>query len=187
VAFLYTPLARPPQSIKSGNYGQPPKLTWWLKQSVIYFIGLVGMKLFVLFLFAVFPWLPWVGDWCLRWTEGNEAIQIAFVMFIFPLIMNGVQYWIIDSFIMDKDRGKGGYQQVQSHDDDDDMDGRDDDETLTVEEESVRGKDSGDSAPPPLNEVNPAPIPDYNEGVVRRGEGSRTVSPGTEADVERRS
>ena len=148
------------------------------------------MKLFVLFLFAVFPWLPWVGDWLLRWTEGNEAIQIAFVMFIFPLIMNGVQYWIIDSFIMDKDRGKGGdgYQQVQSHDDDDDLDGRDDDETIAVEEESVRGKDSGDSAsPPPLNEVNPTPIPSYNEGVVRRGEGSRTVSPGKEAEDELRS
>ena len=79
------------------------------------------MKLFVWFLFKIFPWLPWVGDWALRWTEGNEAIQIAFTMFIFPLAMNGLQYWIIDSFIMDKERGKGGdgYQQVQDDDDED--------------------------------------------------------------------
>lgn len=151
---------------------------------MIYFIGLVGMKLFVLFLFAVFPWLPWVGDWALRWTEGNEAVQIAFVMFIFPLIMNGLQYYIIDSFIMDKDRAKegGGYQQVHGEDDDDDdaFDERDD-ETLTVEEESVRGKDTGDS--PPLTEVNPAPIPEHVDGLFRRGQGSGTATPQKEADA----
>ena len=147
------------------------------------------MKLFVWFLFKIFPWLPWVGDWALRWTEGNEAIQIAFTMFIFPLAMNGLQYWIIDSFIMDKERGKGGdgYQQVQDDDDeDDDLDGRDDD-TVTVEEQSARGKDSVDSATPPLKEVNPTPIPDYNENAVRRGESSGTVSPQKEADDERRN
>jgi hypothetical protein len=146
------------------------------------------MKLFVWFLFKIFPWLPWVGDWALRWTEGNEAIQIAFTMFIFPLAMNGLQYWIIDSFIMDKERGKGGdgYQQVQDHDDDeDDLDGRDDD-TVAVEEQSVHGKDSIDSATPPLKEVNPTPIPDYNESAVRRAEGSRTASPLKEADEEPR-
>lgn len=49
------------------------------------------MKLFVLFLFAVLPWVPWIGDWALRWTEGNEALQIAFAMFIFPLAMNAIQ------------------------------------------------------------------------------------------------
>jgi hypothetical protein len=179
VAFLHTPLARPPESIKSGNYGQPPKFRWWLKQSLIYFLGLFGMKLFVLLLFAIFPWLPWVGDWALRWTEGNEAVQIAFVMFIFPLIMNGIQYYIIDSLIMDKDRGKGGdgYQAIQGHDEDDDVfDGRDD-ETLDVEEESVHGKDSGDSMPPPLTEVNPTPISDEGDGIGRRGEGSGRATP----------
>lgn len=67
------------------------------------------MKLFVWLLFALLPWLPWIGDWMLRWTEGNEALEIAFSMFIFPLAMNAVQYWIIDNFIMAKTReGKGG-------------------------------------------------------------------------------
>ena len=40
-----------------------------------------------------------VGNWALRWTEGNVALQIAFVMLIFPLIMNALQYYIIDTFI----------------------------------------------------------------------------------------
>lgn len=42
----------------------------------------------------------------MRWTEGNEALQIAFVMFVFPLIMNAAQYYIIDGFI--KDGGSAG-------------------------------------------------------------------------------
>lgn len=87
-AALVTPLANPPESIKSGYYGEPPKATWWLKQALIYSIGLLLMKLCVFFLFGVLPWIVWVGNWALRWTEGSEALQIAFVMFVFPLIMS---------------------------------------------------------------------------------------------------
>ncbi|KAK5169066.1 uncharacterized protein LTR77_006375 [Saxophila tyrrhenica] len=181
VAFRYTPLARPPQSIKSGHYNEPgesPRTTWWLKQSLIYFIGLVGMKAFVFLLFRILPWLPWVGDWALRWTEGNEALQLAFAMFIFPLAMNAVQYWIIDSFIMDRSRVKNdgqGYQPIQSGDDEEGGGGVDSEDTVT--EESVQGKGSGeDVRPPPLEEVNPTPIPDYESEDDHKGSGSRRQS-----------
>ena len=97
-----TALANPPESIHSGNYGTPPRATWWLKQSMIYFIGLLGMKMCVFIIFELLPWIVQVGDWALRWTEGNEAIQVAFVMLIFPLIMNALQYYIIDTFIKNK-------------------------------------------------------------------------------------
>lgn len=94
-----TPFGQPPESIQSGNYGSPPNAWWWLKQSVIYFCGLFGMKFCVLIIFLMFPWISRVGDWALRWTEGNEKVQIVFVMMLFPLIMNALQYYIIDSFI----------------------------------------------------------------------------------------
>lgn len=94
-----TALGNPPESVQSGNYGNPPNAMWWLKQSVIYFCGLMGMKFVVLVIFMVFPWLPHVGDWALGWTEGNEKLQIFFVMMLFPLIMNALQYYIIDSYI----------------------------------------------------------------------------------------
>lgn len=60
------------------------------------------MKSCVFIVFELLPWIIQLGDWALRWTEGNEAVQIAFVMFIFPLIMNALQYYIIDSFIKNK-------------------------------------------------------------------------------------
>lgn len=96
---LFTPLADPPESIESGNYGHPPRAFWWFKQSIVYFIGLLGMKTCVFFLIQLLPFIVNVGDWALRWTEGNAAIQIAFVMLIFPVIMNALQYYIIDAFI----------------------------------------------------------------------------------------
>jgi hypothetical protein len=71
------------------------------------------MKLCVFLLFQLFPWLGWVGDWALRWTEGDERLQIAFVMFIFPLIMNAAQYWIIDNFIKDRTGDGYEYQEVE--------------------------------------------------------------------------
>lgn len=174
--FLKTFVANPPESIKSGHYGQPPKATWYLKQLMIYFIGLVGMKLFVFFLFKALPWLPWVGDWALRWTNGNEALEVTFAMFIFPLGMNAIQYWVIDNFIMDKkkENKSQGYEQVHGEDDDEERNGDGDDSFTEVEEEED-GKGQGGA--PTIKEVNPTPIPTYHGG-----EGSR--SPPKEADEE---
>ncbi|KAI0443624.1 vacuolar membrane protein-domain-containing protein [Xylaria telfairii] len=101
----YTPLGKPRESIQSGNYSNPPNAWWWLKQSVIYFCGLFGMKICVLLIFLILPWISHVGDWALGWTEGNERLQIFFVMMLFPLIMNAIQYYIIDSFIKMKETG----------------------------------------------------------------------------------
>lgn len=98
----YTPLANPPESIESGNYGHPPRASWWFKQSMIYFLGLLNMKICVFFLIQLFPIIVKIGDWALRWTEGNTALQIAFVMLLFPVIMNAIQYYIIDTFIKKK-------------------------------------------------------------------------------------
>lgn len=96
---LYTPLANPPESIESGNYGHPPCAAWWFKQSMVYFVGLLGMKICVFFLIQLLPFIVKVGDWALSWTEGNTAVQIFFVMLLFPVIMNAIQYYIIDTFI----------------------------------------------------------------------------------------
>nr|POE47949.1 fk506-binding protein 2 [Quercus suber] len=168
---LRTPLARPTQSIKSGNYGQPPyHTTWWVKQLLIYFIGLVGMKLFVFFLFSALPWLPWVGDWALRWTKGNEALEVTFAMFIFPLAMNGVQYWVIDNFIMEKkgkDEGKGDYVVVQD-DDDEGFHGEAGGSVTDAADEDDLDKDG------PLTEVNPTPIPAYDSEGGRSGSAKDT-------------
>lgn len=77
------------------------------------------MKFCVLIIFLVLPWISRIGDWALRWTEGNERLQIVFVMMLFPLIMNGMQYYIIDSFIKKKETD---HERLPTEDSDDERD-----------------------------------------------------------------
>jgi len=78
------------------------------------------MKICVLIIFLVLPWISRIGDWALRWTEGDEALQVIFVMLVFPVIMNATQYYIIDSFIK-----KQGEEQGHERIPDEDTDSRD--------------------------------------------------------------
>ncbi len=151
-----TPLGSPPESIQSGNYGTPPRAWWWLKQSVIYFCGLMGMKLCVLILFMMLPWLPHIGDWALGWTEGNEKLQIVFVMMLFPLIMNALQYYIIDSYIKKQDPnpdddghidtspdGTVVYDELAASDSDESCDGADSDSDENKSDSDSEAGDNG--------------------------------------------
>ncbi|EFX01731.1 fk506-binding protein [Grosmannia clavigera kw1407] len=131
----HTPLGKPRESIQSGNYGHPPSAWWWFKQSILYFCGLFGMKICVLIIFLVFPWISRVGDWALGWTEGNEQLQIVFVMMLFPLIMNAMQYYIIDGFIKEQPVHDGGHHHHH--------DGRYD-----VLSDSADDEDDGSARPP---------------------------------------
>ena len=127
------------------------------------------MKLFVWFLFSAMPWLPWVGDWALRWTRGSEALEVTFSMFIFPLGMNAVQYWVIDNFIMDRKKSGEGYQQVLEEDEDEGVRDRDEGELEVVEEEDVRVKDDQTL----LKETRAVSARDSGDSWVS-GEGSRS-------------
>lgn len=117
-AFKLTALGQPNESIQSGNYGRPPKASWWLKQSFIYFLGLLGMKFFVFVIFQLCPWIIRVGNWALKWTEDNEKLQVFFVMLFFPVVMNALQYYIIDGFI--KNQKPSDHEQIPGEDEDED-------------------------------------------------------------------
>lgn len=82
------------------------------------------MKTCVFFIFKLCPWIVNVGDWALRWTEGNEKVQVFFVMLFFPVIMNALQYYIIDGFI--KNQKPSDHEPIPSEDGepDDYADGR---------------------------------------------------------------
>jgi hypothetical protein len=111
------------------------------------------MKLCVFFLFQILPWLGWVGDWALRWTEGKAWVQITFVMLIFPLIMNGLQYYIIDGFIKDSaggaEEGEGGATEEEENEGL--IGGRRDSED--------DGEQGGILREARLKEANPTPMP----------------------------
>jgi hypothetical protein len=172
-----------------------------MKQCLIYFLGLFGMKLCVLLIFQLCPWIAWVGDWALRWTEGNQKVQIAFVMFVFPLIMNAMQYYIIDSFIKNRNGAEGGagddgdgdagdrgeHRPLRQRDDDDDD--SDDDDIMEDSRRRLRrnrrdrpfavGDDDEDDdaeievvKASPLKEANPTAVPAYDADEERGSSSS---------------
>ena len=98
---------------RSGDYGgPPPKWKWWFKQVVVYCIGVSWMKIATLVVLGSLPYLDKVGEFLIGWTKGNTATQIIFVMFvcpfvsmqvdpkISPLLLNTIQYLIVDEIIL---------------------------------------------------------------------------------------
>ncbi|KAF7432700.1 hypothetical protein PC9H_004642 [Pleurotus ostreatus] len=89
------------KGFESGKYGRPPSFIYWLKQAAAYVLALTTMKFVVLTIFAVFPGIFKFGEWLLGWTWTGEgdALQVTFVMGIFPIAMNILQFWLIDSIV----------------------------------------------------------------------------------------
>ncbi|KAI6100172.1 vacuolar membrane protein-domain-containing protein [Pisolithus sp. B1] len=89
------------KGFRSGQYGNPPSLTYWARQAAVYVFSLTTMKFLVVALFAIWPGIFELGDWLLDWTSvgDGESFQVIFVMGIFPIIMNVLQFWLIDSIV----------------------------------------------------------------------------------------
>jgi len=90
------------KGFESGQYGNPPSFEFWLRQAAVYVLSLTSMKLLVVGLFAIYPGIFKIGDWLLSWTRtsnGEDAIQVIFTMGLFPIIMNILQFWLIDSIV----------------------------------------------------------------------------------------
>lgn len=83
----------------SGQYGSPPSSLYWMRQTAVYVLCLTLMKLFVIALFALWPGIFKIGEWLLSWLGDGGNAQVVFVMGIFPIIMNVLQFWLIDSIV----------------------------------------------------------------------------------------
>lgn len=186
-AFKLTALGQPIESIESGNYGRPPKASWWLKQSFIYFLGLVGMKFFVFVIFQLCPWIIRVGNWALKWTEDNEKLQVFFVMLFFPVVMNALQYYIIDGFI--KNKKPSDHEQIPSEDENEDAaeECRESDEEYnSASEDELVNKASKPEAKPPsknIDEYDPMKDGESSGVSSSRGGGREEEEEGERGDT----
>ncbi|KAJ7098763.1 vacuolar membrane protein-domain-containing protein [Mycena belliarum] len=89
------------KGFESGIYGTPPSIKYWLRQAAIYVLALTTMKFMVIGLLALLPGIFTLGAWLLSWTwtGDGDAFQVIFTMGIFPIIMNILQFWLIDSIV----------------------------------------------------------------------------------------
>ncbi|PWN53058.1 hypothetical protein IE53DRAFT_310980 [Violaceomyces palustris] len=92
----------------SGQYRDPaapgarrsrPRISYWLKQLSTYLLTIFLMKLAVLALFDLFPFLFVFGEWLLDLFGDHKNAQIVFSMALFPLVMNVLQFWLIDTLL----------------------------------------------------------------------------------------
>lgn len=70
---------------------QRPRLSFFFRQLSLYLLSLLLMKIMVVILFALFPFLFDVGRWVLNLFGKHQKAQIFFVMAVFPLGMNTLQ------------------------------------------------------------------------------------------------
>ncbi|CAO3638151.1 unnamed protein product [Cunninghamella blakesleeana] len=85
------------------TYGSPPlffnQFKKWFQQTIVFLMAELLMKLCQLWCFQ-FSFLFYLGQWFLSlFTSQNYHFQVFFVMFLYPLIMNGIQFWTIDTII----------------------------------------------------------------------------------------
>ncbi|KAF9293747.1 hypothetical protein BGZ74_011569 [Mortierella antarctica] len=89
------------EGLRTGEYGNPPQIQRWWKQTLVFSLGLVVMKIVVVIVLT-WPFLFTFGEWVLGWTLQNEKLQILFVMLVLPLSMNICQFWVIDYILKQK-------------------------------------------------------------------------------------
>jgi hypothetical protein len=94
------------KGLRSGQYGSPPSLNYWVRQLAIYVISLTSMKLIVIVVVSYWEGLSDIAAWLLSWLGNDDTAQVIFTMGLFPIFMNIIQFWVIDSII--KVGGVGG-------------------------------------------------------------------------------
>jgi hypothetical protein len=98
--------------LRSGVYGNPFKVHYWLAQTAVYLAVMLLEKLIVGPLIAFSFWKK-VGRVILPWH--NEQLRIAIVIFIVPFIVNVFMFWIVDSLLMWKKQLLGDKPAVSVH------------------------------------------------------------------------
>lgn len=99
------------KNIVSGEYGRPPRWSVFFKQASLYMIALIGMKI-MLYIFVWWtPFLDDLGAFLISWTTFDPKVQVGFVMLVFPVVMNTIQYYLIDSIIEAPEYGSCSSQQ----------------------------------------------------------------------------
>jgi len=79
---------------ESGYYGEnpdKPKISAWIKQTIIFILCLCSMKLTIIIIINKFPIFIKFGHFVIGMISKNVKIQVIFDMLLLPLTMNAIQ------------------------------------------------------------------------------------------------
>ncbi|KAI9279773.1 vacuolar membrane protein-domain-containing protein [Sporodiniella umbellata] len=75
----------------------------WLQQLIVFLLAIVLSKIcFYEILVLNEDWLCWLGELAISWTNSSPKLQLLFVMLIFPVVMNAIQFWLTDTIIQQR-------------------------------------------------------------------------------------
>ncbi|EIW61555.1 uncharacterized protein TRAVEDRAFT_118048 [Trametes versicolor FP-101664 SS1] len=162
------------KGFETGVYGTPPRITYWLRQSAVYVFALTTMKLLVVALFAALPIIFDAAEWLLTFLGPSDAAQVIFTMGLFPIMMNVIQFWLIDSIV----KGSDSHSPLSL--DADSSRGSDDLDREPLFRTSEDDSDDDDGLPARHDIENPRPISRSRSRDVNRLSGEpKSVSSGT--------
>jgi len=90
---------------ESGDYIRNDCFSWseYLYQMFVWWLIVITSKVTQLAIILLFyQWFKGFGIFLLKQFKGRPRLKLVFVMIIFPLIFNSLQYWITDNFIQKK-------------------------------------------------------------------------------------
>ncbi|KAJ1921560.1 hypothetical protein H4219_000597 [Mycoemilia scoparia] len=106
--------------LQSGEYGNPPSIKKWFKQTAIFTGCLLLMKGTVVIAISIIPFLFTLGDWIMApvRSTGSQEFEIIFVMAIAPLVLNIFEFCIVDQVIKKRlhKKSAGGDDSEDSYD-----------------------------------------------------------------------
>lgn len=85
--------------VECGEYGDPPRFSYYLKQLMIFLAATVIMKGTIYETMITFPILVRLAMWALSRLDKYPSVQEGFVLLVFPLVMNVLQYYTVDTLI----------------------------------------------------------------------------------------
>lgn len=86
-----------------GYYGEPPQVDWYVMQLGVFIFATLCSKSILGGMMYVFSGvLDLFGDWLFSPMHGDPEVELTLVMVVCPFFMSVIQYWIIDTFLMDK-------------------------------------------------------------------------------------
>lgn len=68
---------------ETGDYGPPPlsRMIWpWMRQMSVFLLAEILTKACLYGIVVNSPWLFWLGELCISWTQYDPKVQVVFVM-----------------------------------------------------------------------------------------------------------
>ncbi|DAZ92415.1 TPA: hypothetical protein N0F65_000199 [Lagenidium giganteum] len=90
-----------------GDYGNPPRVSLWLKQLSAWILVIFVTKMIIAFIILLLEQpLSACAIWLFKPLQPYPRVELAIVMIACPCLMNALQFWVQDNFLK-KDMKKG--------------------------------------------------------------------------------